>query len=583
MIKRLFRQMLATQILSAMTVTVCMLIDSIMIGRYLGVDSMTAYGLAMPLLLIFSAFGSTMSAGIQVLCGHSVSDADQKGVNACFSASLVLTALFAGAGLLIIYLFSNPICTLLGAGSPAPDNHVFFLTRDYIRGFLIGAPAFLLAQIMVPYMQIAGKRTRLAIAVVLMTVSNILFNSLNVFVFRGGTFGMGLASGLSYYVAVISAFDVFITKRSAFRFRLRSVTKKTCVELLRGGLPTVVNHASLVFLIFVINNVLLSVGKNSAVAAYSVITSVGNICYCFGAGIGSVALLLSAIFYADEDKTSLRKLVRVMIYYAVVLDLVLTGLILLLAPELASLFLTDSADAVRMATLGVRLFSLSLLPSALNTAFKNYFQGIGNTALSKWISFFQNFLFTALFAILFSRFFKTTGVWMAYVCGESLTFLVISLVVWKQNGAVAFHAKAYSFLPHGFGVPDEDCLEMTVKSVKDPHRASEKALTFCRMHGESEDRAQQVAHCISEMTQNVIKHGFFKDRRSCRMEIRLILKGGECIIRLRDNCKDFNPIRYFERYKSNADTDLGILGVMKTVKSANYINSLGWNNLTLTL
>ena len=55
MIKRLFKQMLLTQILSSMTVTLCMLIDSMMIGRFLGVDAMTAYGLASPVLLVFAA------------------------------------------------------------------------------------------------------------------------------------------------------------------------------------------------------------------------------------------------------------------------------------------------------------------------------------------------------------------------------------------------------------------------------------------------------------------------------------------------------------------------------------------------
>ena len=57
MIRKIFRQLLVTQILSAMTVMVCMLVDSIMIGRFLGVDSMTAYGLANPILLLFAAFG----------------------------------------------------------------------------------------------------------------------------------------------------------------------------------------------------------------------------------------------------------------------------------------------------------------------------------------------------------------------------------------------------------------------------------------------------------------------------------------------------------------------------------------------
>ena len=63
MIKRVFRQMLSAQIISSMTVMLCMLVDSIMIGRFLGVDSMTAYGLATPVLLVFAP-GSTPLADI---------------------------------------------------------------------------------------------------------------------------------------------------------------------------------------------------------------------------------------------------------------------------------------------------------------------------------------------------------------------------------------------------------------------------------------------------------------------------------------------------------------------------------------
>ena len=84
MIRKLFRQMLVTQILSAMTVMLCMLVDSMMIGRFLGVDSMTAYGLANPVLLIFAAYGAMLSAGIQVMCGKTMGVGDREGTNACF-------------------------------------------------------------------------------------------------------------------------------------------------------------------------------------------------------------------------------------------------------------------------------------------------------------------------------------------------------------------------------------------------------------------------------------------------------------------------------------------------------------------
>ncbi|MBO4795349.1 MAG: hypothetical protein J5547_04635, partial [Clostridia bacterium] len=161
MIKRVFRQMLSAQIISSMTVMLCMLVDSIMIGRFLGVDSMTAYGLATPVLLVFAAVGTTLSAGIQVMCGKTMGGGDMKGTNACFSVSVFLAFAISAVGSVLVIVFATPICTLLGAGEPVPGNDVFFLTRDYLRGFIIGAPAFIFAQIMVPYMQITGNRARL--------------------------------------------------------------------------------------------------------------------------------------------------------------------------------------------------------------------------------------------------------------------------------------------------------------------------------------------------------------------------------------------------------------------------------------
>ena len=77
---------------------------------------------------------------------------------------------FVGNDRGLILLFAGPVSTMLGAGLRSPENPVFFLTRDYLRGFIVGAPAFMIAQIMVPYLQISGNRGRLAAAVVVMTL-----------------------------------------------------------------------------------------------------------------------------------------------------------------------------------------------------------------------------------------------------------------------------------------------------------------------------------------------------------------------------------------------------------------------------
>ncbi|MBR0230873.1 MAG: ATP-binding protein [Clostridia bacterium] len=586
MIKRVFRQMLVTQILSSMTVMICMLIDSIMIGRFLGVDSMTAYGLATPVLLVFAAFGSMLSAGIQVKLGKTMGSGDMEGTNGCYTVSFFLAAAVSVVGLAAVLIFTNPICTLLGAGSPTPDNKIFALTRDYIRGFIIGAPAFMFAQIMVPFMQISGSRVRLIVAVAAMTVGDVLFDIFNVnnlLFFDGSTFGMGLASSLSYYIAFVIGIAYFFKKKCMFKFRVKLINAKKCFELLKYGVPTVINQISTVLLVFVLNKVLLDVGGDGAVAAYSVISTIGNICYCVGAGIASVALMLSSIFYSDEDRTELRSLVKTMTFYALVLDAALIVFALLFAPYLALLFLADES-AVNMAANGLRLFSLSLLSCSLNTVFKNYYQGVNKAGFTQAISVMQNFAFTALFAFVLSRFLGITGVWISFLCGETLTLLIIAAVVWIKYKKISFSPDAFMLLPRDFGAREGDYIEMSFDTPEGPVDVSNKAGEFCRAHGESNRNSNLISLCIEEMSNNIVQHGFTKDAKKHSVDIRLLFKNGKKLIRIRDNCVNFDPINYIELHKTDDPTShIGIRMVMKMVKNANYVNSLGLNNLTLEL
>ncbi len=586
MIKRVFRQMLFTQIVSAMTVMICMVIDSIMIGRFLGVDAMTAYGLASPVLLVFAAFGSMLSAGIQVFCGKAMGNGDMNETNAGFSSSVVIVTAVSLTGVLAVLLFTSPLCVLLGAGDPVPENKVFFMTVDYIRGFIIGAPAFLFAQIMVPYMQISGQRTRLVVAVAAMTVSDILFDILNVFVVKQNTFGMGLASSLSYYIAFVIGIVYFFKKNCMFRFKIKLVKLKCCLSLLKEGIPTVINQISLVLLVFTLNKILLDVGGNSAVAAYSVISSVGNLCYCFGSGIGSVALLLASIFYTDEDRTELRSLVRTMSFYAVILNIAVTGAVLALADPLAVLFMAENENVASIAAAGLRIFSLSLLPCGLNTSLKNYYQGIRRIVFSESISVMQNFALTAAGAFLLSRFFGVTGAWFGFLFGESLTLVILSVFVFLRKKHFALNAETYAFLPDGFGAKEGEYAEWTVRSLEESVEASRMCEEFCRSRGETPRDCKLIALCVEEIANNIVLHGFRKDSKGKKhsADIRLTFKSGKRVIRIRDDCTHFDPLRYFELHESDDPAShIGIRMVMKSVKTANYVHSLGLNNLTLIL
>ena len=583
MIKTLFRQMLLTQILSAMTVTLCMLIDNIMIGRFLGVDSMTAYGLATPILLVFAALGSMISAGIQVMCGKTMGTGDTKSTNGCYSTSVSLTGIISVVGVLAVIIFTQPICDLLGAGVSNVGAEVSGLTKDYLRGFIIGAPAFMFSLIMVPYMQISGSRTRLVVAVAAMTVADVIFDLLNVLVFHGGTFGMGLASSLSYYVAFFIGVPYFFKKSCIFKFSFSLVSAKNCKYLIKYGVPTLINQISLVLLTFVLNNVLLDVGRNLAVAAYSVISTVGNICYSFSSGIAAVALMLSSILFADGDRTALKTLVRTMTVYAVAICGVVTAVIFAFAEPLITLFITNPA-AKGIAVKGLRIFVLSLVPCALNTTYKNYYQGVDKEIFTQVISVLQNFALTALSAFLLSRFMGVTGVWTGFICGEGLTLVVICIVVFVRKG-FGFTTEKFALLDDDYGVSDDKCFEVSVTDITGVVAASEKAGEFCKKHHRLSKLSTFIALSIEEMAYNIVSHGFDGENdTSHSIDIRLILLDNSCILRIRDNCKGFDPVKYLELHADDEDptAHIGIRMVMRSVRDARYVNSMGLNNLTLT-
>lgn len=584
MIQKLFRQMSTTQIISALTATLCLLIDSIVIGRLVGVDAMSAYGVASPLLIIFAALGTMMVNGVQVQLGKAMGRGDTNGANACYSTSILQSLGLGAVWILLVYAAGNPLCTLLGAGTPSADNVVFQLTGDYLRGFMLGAPFFFLSQIMSAYLQAAGKRKLLLISVIAMTVTDVVFDLLGVFVFHSGMFGIGLASGMSYLAAFAVGLGYFLKKNCLFRFRFHSFQPQSAVGILRAGSPVLLNQVFFTVRTLVFNLLLLDLGGNLAVAAFAVFTTLCNLMYSIGVGTGSVALMLSSIFYNEEDRTSLHSLVRAMVPQTTMLIAAAVLVGELAAPWLIRLFLGADPEMLAIAVPGLRLVLIWLIPNVLCGLFKNYFQGIRRTRITNLVAFLQAIGLMLPSVWLFSRLFGLTGFWIGSVVGQFLTLLVIAILVWVKCGRMSFSAEAFSYLSPDFGAQPENCRDLTILDVETAVLASQTLCDFCREKGVDAKTAMLIGLCVEEMTVNIIEHGFTKDKLSHNVDVRLVIGEDKRIIRIRDNCVNFDPTNYLELHQSSDPAaHIGLRMVMAMVKEAIYVNTLGLNNLTLIL
>ncbi len=584
MIRKLVRQMLAAQVFSALTVSMCLLIDNVMISRYLGEKAIAAYGLADPILLAIGAIATLLASGVQVMCSKALGRGSQEEANAGYSCAIVTAAVVSVVFMAAVIPFRSFFARILGAGG---DRELFRMTRDYLAGFCIGAPGSMGALVLVPFMQMAGQTGLLIGAVLTMTVLDIGLDLLNVLVFHGGMFGMGLASALSYYAAVAVGGIYFLSKKSVFRFSGKLVNRKRIAEIFRSGIPAGFNMLASVILIFLMNQLLraLDHGGSTAVAAYTVVMAIGNAANCITTGIGGVSLTLSGILFHEEDRAGLKELIGLLCRYGAVLGAVMGVVLLAFAPAFISVFMPQGGDDIHagtreMAILGLRLFSLGLIPCCFNNALKNHYQASGRIGWTEFISMMEGAGFPVLAAFLFSRFMGTTGAWLGFAAGELLTLLMIGLVIYRRCGEVPWRKGTFLLLKNDFGAAADQMLEREIASMADVAAAAQEAEQFCMARGQNARICNHIALCIEEMAGNVVQHGFGQDGKAHHLSIRLLNKPDHWVLRFRDDCGAFDPVHFVPREEHQA---LGIRLVLKMAGEAHYTYSMNLNNLVLKI
>ena len=578
MIRKLVRQMLTAQIFSALTVSLCLLIDNIMIGRFLGEQAIAAYGLANPLLLAIGALGSLLAAGIQVACSKSLGRGSQEETNAGYSSAMAVTAAVSLLFMVTVLIFRSPLAHILGAGK---QGELYVQTRDYLAGFSIGAPGSMGALVLVPFMQMAGQSNLLIAAVLGMTVMDIGLDLVNALVLHWGMFGMGLASALSYYTAMAIGAFYFLSKKCVFRFSLKQVTGRKIAELFGSGIPAGFNMASSVILVFLMNRIVRNLGGQAAVAAYTVITTIGNSANCITTGIGGVSLTLAGILFNEEDRTGLKELTKLLCRDAIYLGLGMGAVLLVFAPAFVGLFIPETGVARDMAIRGLRMFAAGLIPCCVNNALKNAYQACGRPRLTEILSILEGAAFPVAAAFLGSRAAGITGAWLYFGAGEIITLFFICLLIHRKTGRLPWKESAWLLLKDDFGAGNGNLMERDIRSMDEVAAAAREAEVFCREHGQSERISAHIALCIEEMARNTIQHGFEKDQKEHHLSVRVLHKGSQWVLRFRDDCGAFDPVHFVP--EDDASEGLGIRLVRAVARDASYTYSLNLNNLTLKL
>ena len=139
--------------------------------------------------------------------------------------------------------------------------------------------------------------------------------------------------------------------------------------------------------------------------------------------------------------------------------------------------------------------------------------------------------------------------------------------------------------PKNFGVSASDEISADIRTREEVMAFSEQAWQFCVDKGESERISYLTSLAVEEMAMNVIEHGFTMDKRKHMLNARIVHTEDGLIIRMRDNCKSFDPRKKFEQVYANEEAggSMGIKMIMAEASGVRYTTMFNLNNLLIRI
>lgn len=580
-IRKMFEKTLLIMILSTISATLGMLVDGIIIGNFLGVDAMAAYGMVSPAYLVMSFFGGVLSTGMQTICSECMGKGKMDEANGIFSLTCVLGFLASVLFAIVIVLLATPISMLLG--TTGDTGYLLPQVRGYLIGIALGLPAMTITSCLQPVMQLDGDRGRAFISVLIMTAFNITGDLLNVFVFHGGMFGMAIATSLSYLVAVIVLVLHFFKKETSYRIHLKKIPWRNTMRVLATGLPSTAIRLYNTIRTLLLNKMLLTLAGGAAVAAFSVQSNMNNLFGSIGTGVSMSALMIFGIPIGEEDKNSTKKLLKVSLLEGFLLVTAVAVVLFAVAPFFVNLYISDDPQAALLAVRSVRFFAVSMPINNLIQVFASYLQSSRNLTLSHIVNVCNELILIVPCAFILGQFIGTDGVWASFPVTKILVLLLLFVIVAVRNKKIPLSMDDYLFLPENFDVSEEQKMEVSAQNMEQIITMSEEARKFCQKRGVDAKRGFYLSLCIEEMGGNIIRHGFL-DGKKHSIDLRLIHKDDNMILRIRDNCKAFSPKKWMEIHQmDDPASNIGIRMTYAIAKDVNYIYVMDMNTLIIKI
>jgi len=310
----------------------------------------------------------------------------------CFYAAIAF-GIFSG---IIMIIFRRPILTLLGA-----DAETMPYALPYFTWFAAGAPFVLLSFIHSNLLRAEGLSKDSMMASASGSVVNIVLDPILIFGFNMGAAGAAIATILGFCFTDLYSLIVVLRKSNVLSvdYKKWKISADHASQIFTIGFTAALANITQSFCLILTNHSLLTYG-NDKIAVMGIVQKVSMIVMLVIVGFSFGGAPFIGYTYGSRNKPRLKKLLWFILKFLCLTALVLSAILILLAPYVIKLFLKEEV-LINTGVLMLRTQVMGIVFMAVVQFLTVYFQAIGKAlpalilALSR-----QGIIFALVLAVL---------------------------------------------------------------------------------------------------------------------------------------------------------------------------------------
>ena len=365
------------------------IVDRIFIGRMVnGEIAMAGIGVAMPIIMIISAFSYLIGSGgaplTAIKMGEKNNDDAEKIMSNSFSMLLIV-----GVSLTIIFLlFKEPILWAFGA-SETTINYAL----DYLTIYVMGTLFVQIALGMNTFINTQGFAKIGMFTVLIGAVINIVLDPILIFGLNMGVKGAAVATIVAQAVSAIWVLRFLTGKKTILKLRKKylKIDIKTMKPVFALGIAPFIMQSTESLVLVSLNSQLQKYGGDLAVGAMTIMSSIMQIILLPANGLTQGAQPIISYNYGAKNIDRVKKTFK----YTVLATLSYTFfmcLILMIAPEMVVKIFNNDPSLLEITSWSIKIYFAGIFIFGIQAACQSTFLALGQAKISLFLALLRKII-----------------------------------------------------------------------------------------------------------------------------------------------------------------------------------------------